>query len=176
MGVITISSNVHVGTRVRGVQMHQGWFAASPASLFTSFSFTGSTAAQGVSGHADLTDSPVEFSIQRRVRDVLTASLADVAAQGLLNGRPFKTLSGWRDAGAQAGQLVRVQWSERDNATQTAISAFDVYGVLTVTEASVRGINENLSFVLWPCDALFYVGTNSWFVTPAGYALLPAGA
>lgn len=173
MGTITISSNVHVGTRVRGERMNQGWFAATPSELFTSFSFTGSTAAQGISGHGSLADAPVEFSIQRRARDVLTDSLASVAAQGMLNGRPFKGLSGWRDALVQSGQLVRVQWSERDNATQAATSAFDVYGVITVTEASVRGLNESLSFVLWPCSALAFVGTNSWLVTPAGYALLP---
>jgi len=173
MGTIAISSNVHVGTRVRGERMNQGWFAASPSALFTSFSFTGATAAQGISGHGDLPNSPVEFSIERRARDVLTDSLAVVAAQGLLNGRPFKGLSAWRDAGVQAGQLVRVQWSERNNATPGSPKAFDKYGVITVNEASVQGQRESLRFVLWPCSALFYVGTLSWLVTPAGYALLP---
>ena len=177
MATVTISSGVHVGTRYDNAAFID-WFAASPTTQFSSFSFTSAgsvpsarTGPQQISGHASLTDLPIEFSVERRARDVLTDSLAAVAVKDLLNGRPRTTLSGFKDAMARSGYLVKVGWSERDNVSGST-NAYEVWGVLQVPDATVRGARESLRLVLWPCDALGWIGTTSWFLTPTEYAAL----
>lgn len=162
--------------------MNTAWFSASTTTQFTTFTLSSvsvdrgaRTGPQGITGHADLSDYPIEFSVDRRARDVLTDSLAAVVAKDMLNGRPFRTLSGWRDAVARSGYLANVAWSERRN-DGGAAEEFSVWGVLQVPDASVRGLRESLRILVWPCDALFLTGTDTVSVTPPAYALLPAAS
>lgn len=169
--VVTISSGVHVGTRVRGERMNQGWFGASPSTLFTSIELDLADV-QGLESIVNTPeyDAPVSLRFAGSgLRDALPL-LRGVEARGLLNGQPFTGLSGWRDALAKSGQLVNLSlYLYKDT---TARSGF---GVLTDVQANVEFGARNWSVTarFWPCDALNYVGTLSWFVTPAGYALLP---
>jgi hypothetical protein len=112
--------------------------------------------------------APVAFQVDRRARDVLTDALAAVAVEDLLNGRPRTNLSGFRDAVARSGFLCKVAWSERKNAGGTPES-FSVWGVVQVTDASVRGVTESLQVTVWPCDLLWWSGTNTCFLTPDAY-------
>jgi hypothetical protein len=95
--------------------------------------------------------------------------------KGMLNGRPFTTLSGWRDAGVRAGVLAKFAWTERRN-TGAGDGSFEVWGVAQVTDATVAGTRESLRILVWPCHALFFIGTTNWWVTPDGYALLEEGS
>jgi hypothetical protein len=179
MSVVTFSSGVHAGTRGAG-SMSAGWFGSAPSTQFATFSLTSASAPrtgpQSLSGHANLKDAPIEFQVERNARDTLTDKLSLIAVQEMLNGRPRATLSGWRDAGVRSGALAKVVWSERVNASGTASSPFEVWGVVQVVDASVRGTRETLRFLVWPCDALFFIGTTNWWVTPSAYALLEAEA
>jgi hypothetical protein len=179
MSVVTFSSGVHAGARAAG-SMTSAWFSATPTTQFATFSLTSASAPrtgpQGVSGHANLKDAPVEFQVERNARDTLTNNLSLIAVQDMLNGRPRTTLSGWRDAGARSGFLAKVAWSERVNATGALSTPFEVWGVVQVVDASVRGTRENLRVLVWPCDALFFIGTTNWWVTPSAYATLVAEA
>jgi hypothetical protein len=173
VSTLTISSGVHVGTR-NDATAFITWFAASPTTQFSPFTITSAARSgvgvggQAVLGHAGITDRPVVFEFQRRTRDVLNDSLAAVVAKDLLNGQPKTTLSGWRDAIARSGFLVNVAWSERRNAGGS--TAFSVWGVLVVEDASVRGFTESMRLVLHPCDALCWLGTGKWFMSPLAYA------
>ena len=181
MATVTFSSGVHAGTRDASTDMGQAWFNGFTTAQFPTFSLTSvsvdvksRTGPQAVSGHANLWDAPIEFTVERSARDVVTDFLAFVAVKGLLNGRPFTTLSGWRDAVAQAGYLANVSWTERRN-DGGAAESFSVWGVVLVTNATVRGARETLQILVWPCCALFMTGTNTVFVTPDCYDDLPSG-
>lgn len=168
--VVTISSGVHVGTRVRGERMNQGWFAASPSTLFSPIELDLADV-QGLESIVNTPEYPAPVSLRfagSGMRDALPL-LRSVEARGLLNGQPFTTLSGWRDAGAQTGQLVNLALFLYKDAT-----ARSGFGVLSDVQATVEFGQRNWSITarFWPCDALFFVGTNSWLVTPAAYALL----
>ena len=174
---ITISSGVHVGTRDDNAAFVD-WFAASPTTRFTTVTLQGvarwaggRTGGSIITGHAGLGGQPVTFEFERLTRDVLTDSLAAVVTEDLINGRPRTTLSGFKDAMARGGELVKVAWTERRNDGSTPES-FEVWGVLVVADATVRGTRESLRVVLWPCDALGWVGTTNWFLTPDKYAEL----
>ena len=176
MSIVTISSGVHVGQRPEGDPGDFiDWFDAAPTTQFSTFSLTSAAAVktgpQRISGHALLKGEPIEFGVDRRARDVLTTSLANVAAEALLGGRPRTTLSGFRDAAIRSGFLANVAWSERNNAGGSA-TPFNVWGVITVPDATVQGTSERLSFTVWPCDAVFWIGTRNWFLTPTAYASL----
>lgn len=171
MATLTISSGVYVGTRGSG-NLTSSWFAGSTTSQFTTFSLTSSNSdvslregPQGIVGHADLYDDPVVFEFSRRTRDTITDSLAGVAVKGLLNGGPRTTLSGFRDAVAQAGYLAKFAWSERRN-DGGAAEAFEVWGVCGVQAPTVRGLNESMQLLVFPCDVLWWAGTNSVFIRP----------
>jgi hypothetical protein len=176
MATLTISSGVHVGTRDDASDFID-WFAATTTTRFSTFTLSSAgatkTGPQAITGHADLSGAPIEFQIERRARDVLTDSLAAVVIEDLVGGRPRTTLSGFKDAMARSGELVKVAWSERRN-DGGAAESFEVWGVLVVANATVRGLNESLSLVLWPCDALGWVGTTNWFLTPDKYTELSA--
>jgi hypothetical protein len=175
MATLTISSGVHVGTRDDSTDWTT-WFEASPTTQFETFTLASTSATvsrrtgpQAITGHADLVGGPVIFQVDRRARDVITDSLAAVAVEDLLNGRPRTTLSGFRDAVARSGYLANVAWSERRNDGGTAES-FSVWGVIQVTDASVRGLTESLQLTVWPCDLLWWTGTTSCYLSPAAYA------
>jgi hypothetical protein len=148
------------------------WFDSTPTTRFSSFTLSSAntvkTGPQAITGHASLKGNPIEFQVDRRARDVVTDSLAAVVVEDLENGRPRTTLSGFRDAAARSGELVNVAWSERRNDGGTAES-FSVCGVLVIADASVRGLTESLRLVLWPCDALAWMGTTNWFLCPGAY-------
>ena len=172
---LTISSGVHVGTRNDAASFIT-WFAASPTTQFSQFTVTavpkrvgGQTGGQIIVGHAGLKGQPIAFEFNRLTRDVLTDSLAAVQVEDLLGVRTG--LSGWKDAVARSGFLANVAWNERDNSTG-GLTAFSVWGVLQVVDASVRGSAESMRVVLFPCDALSWIGTGSWFLTPTKYASL----
>jgi hypothetical protein len=174
MAVLTFSSGVHVGTRDDTTEW-ETWFAASPTTQFASFSLTSAgavvrarTGPQAITGHADLVGGPVIFQVDRRARDVLTDALAVVAVEDLLNGRPRTNLSGFRDAVARSGFLAKVAWTERRNSGGAAES-FSVWGVVQITDASVRGVTESLQVTVWPCDLLWWAGTTTCFLTPDAY-------
>ena len=170
MATLTFTSGVHVGTRDDSLPW-EDWFASSTTAQFSTFTLSSAstvrTGPQGVSGHASLRGAPVIFQVDRRARDVLTASLAAVQVEDLLNGRPRTTLSGFRDAVARSGYLCNVAWSERKNSGGT--ESFSVWGVVQVTDASVRGLTESLQLTVWPCDLLWWTGTDSCFLTPTAY-------
>lgn len=181
MATLTISSGVHVGARGAGA-INQAWFADSPTTQFTTFSLTSAstnislrTGPQGISGHGSLTDLPIAFEFERRTRDVLTDSLAAVAVKDLLNGGPRTTLSGARDAVARSGYLASFAWSERRN-DGGAAESFTVWGVCRVTTADVRGLRESMTLLIYPCDYLWWTGTETVYTTPTAYAALDAGA
>lgn len=178
MATLTISSGVHVGSRGAG-SINQGWFAGTTSTQFTQFSLTSSnsdvrlrTGPQAIIGHASLTDQPIQFEFARRTRDVLTDSLAAVAAKDVLNGGPRTTLSGYRDAVARSGYLASFAWSERDNASGT--NAFTVWGICTVNAPTVRGTTESMVLLVYPCDVLWWTGTETLFTSPTAYAAFPA--
>ena len=177
MSTVTISSGVHLGTRDDSEDFID-WFDASPTSQFSTFSFSATatvkSSAQRISGHAGLRGAPIEFGVERRARDVVSAHLVNVAAEGLLNGRPRTTLSGFRDAVMRSGFLCKVAWSERNNAGG-ANQAFEVWGVIVVNDATVQGLNERLSFTVWPCCAVAYTGLGSWVLNPECFAELGGG-
>ena len=179
MAIVTFSSGVHVGVRDDATEWDT-WFAAATTSQFATFSLTSAgaiarsrTGPQAITGHAGLVGGPVVFQVDRRARDVITDSLAAVAVEDLLNGRPRTTLSGFRDAVARSGFLAKVAWTERRNSGGTAES-FEVWGVVQVTDASVRGLSESLQVTVWPCDLLWWAGTTSCFLSPTAYAALSA--
>jgi len=176
MATLTISSGVHVGTRDDSTAWTT-WFAATTTTQFSTFTLSSTNAVktgpQTISGHADLKGNPITFNIERRARDVVTDSLAAVQVEDLLNARPRTTLSGFRDAVARSGYLANFAWTERRNDGGTAES-FSVWGVVQVTDASVRGLSESLQLTVWPCDLLWWAGTTSCFLTPAAYADLVA--
>ena len=174
MATLTISSGVHVGTRDDSMDW-TAWFAASTTTQFATFTLASTSATvsrrtgpQAITGHAGLVGGPVIFQVDRRARDVLTDALAAVAVEDLLNGRPRTTLSGFRDAVARSGYLANVAWTERRNDGGTAES-FSVWGVIQVTDASVRGLTESLQLTVWPCCMLFHAGTNNVFMCPDAY-------
>jgi hypothetical protein len=177
MATLTISSGVHVGVRDDTTDWTD-WFAASPTTQFTQFALSSAnpvrTGPQGIAGHADLRGAPIVFQVDRRARDVLTDSLAAVAVEDLLNGRPRTTLSGFRDAVARSGFLANFAWTERRN-DGTGAESFNVWGVGVVTDASVRGFTESLQLTVWPCDLLWWTGTTSCFLTPTAYTELVTG-
>jgi hypothetical protein len=178
MATLTISSGVHVGTRDDTTDWDT-WFAEATTTQFSTFTLSSAntvrTGPQGITGHASLVGGPIIFQIDRRARDVLTDSLASVAVEDLLNGRPRTTLSGFRDAVARSGYLAKFAWTERRNDGGTAES-FEVWGVGVVTDASVRGLTESLQLTVWPCDLLWWTGTANCFLTPDAYADLVAGS
>lgn len=169
--IVTISSGVHVGTRVRGERMNQGWFGASPSTLFSPIELD-LAYVQGLESIVNTPEYDVPVSLRfagSGMRDALPL-LRSVEARGLLNGQPFTGLSGWRDALAQSGQLVKLSlYLLNDEEPREG------FGILTDVQANVEFSQRNWSITarFWPCSALNYVGTLSWFVTPAGYALLP---
>ena len=173
-GTVTFSSLVHVGARDDSLPPSE-WFASDPVAQFEQFSLStdsvARTGAQTIVGHADLSDRPVQFTVQRRARDTLSSHLAVIAAKDLLNGAPRTTFSGFRDAVARSGYLATVAWSERWNATASRAS-YSVTGVVLVTNAAVTGLQEQLQVLVWPCDALGWIGTTAWFCTPSALALL----
>jgi len=177
MATLTISSGVHVGVRDDSAEWTT-WFAASTTTQFATFTLSSAsgtvslrTGPQAITGHAGLVGGPVIFQVDRRARDVITDSLSSVAVEDLLNGRPRTTLSGFRDAVARSGFLAKFAWTERRNDGGTAES-FEVWGVGVVTDASVRGLTESLQLTVWPCDLLWWTGTNACFLSPTAYALL----
>jgi len=174
MATLTISSGVHVGVRDDATEWTT-WFASGTTEQFGSFTLSSAsttvglrTGPQAVSGHASLRGAPVIFQVDRRARDVVTDALSAVAVEDLLNGRPRTTLSGFRDAVARSGFLANVAWSERRN-DGGAAESFSVWGVVQVTDASVRGLTESLQLTVWPCDLLWWSGTTSCFLTPDAY-------
>ena len=175
MGIITVSSGVHVGATTGTGPMVSAWFSDTPTAQFAPFTLAGvvraggPAGAQAVLGHADL-GGPIAFEFERFTRDVLTTSLASVAVQELTNGRPKVSLGGWRDAVARSGRLVNLAWSERRNAGGT--TAFNVWGVLEVVDASARAFSESMRVVLHPCDLLSIRNSGSWFASPSAYAEL----
>ena len=179
MASLTITSGVHVGSRGTG-SIHQGWFAGSPSTQFTTFALTSANAdvklrqgPQVIIGHADLDDEPIAFEFSRRTRDALTSDLADVAVKSLLNGQPQRTLSGSLQAVARAGYLANFAWSERTNAGG-ANTSFSVWGVARVVQPTVRGLTETMTLLVYPCSLLWWTGTETVFVDPTTYAALPA--
>jgi hypothetical protein len=176
VSTLTISSGVHYGTRNDAVSFIT-WFAAIPTAQFAPFTVTSASrpgvgvGGQAVLGHAGLRGQPIAFEFNRRTRDVLTDSLAAVQVEDLLGVRTG--LSGWKDAVARSGYLVNVVWNERDNSAG-GLTAFNVWGVLRVEDASVRGFTESMRVILYPCDALTWTGTGNWFLTPTKYAELSA--
>jgi len=178
MAEVTFSSGVHVGVRDDSTEW-ETWFAEATTTQFATFKLSSAetvrTGPQGITGHAGLRGGPVIFQVDRRARDTLSASLVGIAAEDLLNGRPRTTLSGFRDAVARSGFLAKVAWAERKNAGGTPES-FEVWGVVQVTDASVRGLTESLQLTVWPCDLLWWAGTTSCFLSPTAYAELVAGS
>lgn len=177
---VTFSSGVHVGQRDDGLPW-EDWFNAVPTTQFSSFTLVGTPRGPGgkvggtrLSGHAGLRDRPVVFEFQRLTRDVLTDSLAALHAEGLKNGRPSTTLSGFRDAVARSGFLCNVSWTERRNSG--GAQAFSVWGVVLVEEATVTGVTELLQVTLWPCDLLNWGGTGTFFLSPPAFDALIAGS
>jgi len=171
MATLTISSGVYVGTRQAG-PLTSSWFAGSPTTQFTTFSLTSTGVGvklrqgpQGIVGHANLYDEPVVFEFNRLTRDKLSSDLASVAVKNMLNGAPRTTLSGFRDVVAGAGRLAKFSWTERKNAGGAGTS-FDVWGVCKVVQPSVRGLSETLQLLVYPCDLLWWTGTDSVFIRP----------
>ena len=172
MSTVTFSSGVHAGTRASDSDMNQAWFDASTTSQFTNVTL-------------ELADVQFLTQIEGRIGDrepvLLTfegggmadayAELKAIDARDLLNGQPFSTLSGWRDAVARDGKLV--QASIRlygDDAARTE------WGVLTqVRNRVVRAqLAWTVTAIFHPCDALFLTGTSTVHVTPDAYSDLPA--
>jgi hypothetical protein len=178
MAEVTFSSGVHVGIRNDNASYTE-WFAEDPVNQFEEFKLSSAeavrTGPQGITGHAGLVGGPVVFQVDRRARDVLTDSLAAVAVEDLLNGRPRATLSGFRDAVARSGYLAKVAWTERRNDLSYPES-FEVWGVVQVTDASVRGTRESLQVTVWPCDLLWWTGTNFCFLSSDEYDRLIGGS
>ena len=181
---LTISSGVHVGQRPEGDPGDFiDWFDAAPTTQFSQFSITavprrpgGATGGQGIRGHAGLRGEPIAFEFERLTRDVLRTNLAEINAEALLGGAPRATLSGFRDAAIRSGYLAEFTWRERNNATGALTDEFSVWGVCVVQDSTVRGLEEFMRVLVFPCDAAFWIGTRNWFLTPDAYASLGSGS
>jgi len=174
-GQLVISSGVHLGVQDND-PISQAWFDAAPTVQFSPVTLSSvaapRTGGQQISGHAALFDAPVEFTFERRTRDVLTTSLASIAVKALLNGGTRRTLSGFQDAVALDGRLCKFVWSERNNATPGSANEFEVWGVFRITSAVVAGTRERMVIQVFPCSILYYTGTDSVAITPSEYDAL----
>lgn len=180
MGTVTITSGVHVGQRGVG-SINQAWFASTPTTQFSAITLSSVGGAaqvtqgpQRILGHPGIEDEPVAFEFTRRTRDVLTDQLAAVVVKDLLNGGSRATSSGFRDAVARAGFLARFDWCEPRGSSPSSPRQLSLWGVARVSQASVRGLEQNLTLLVYPCSLLWWSRTESVFVTPTAYAALPA--
>jgi hypothetical protein len=84
-----------------------------------------------------------------------------------LQGEVKTTLSGWRDAVARSGFLVEMSLQlYGDTVARTE------WGILTQVRNTVAGGERGwgVTAVFIPCDALNWLGTGNWFMSPTAYA------
>ena len=171
MSTVTFSSGVHVGTRDDSTAFIS-WFAASPTTQFSTVTLA-------------LSDVQVLTSVEGRAGDreavalrfaggglpAAYNALKAIDARSVLGGEPRTTLSDFRDAVARSGYLTLMTLRlYGDDAARTE------WGIVTNVRNTVSGGERGwgVSAVFQPCDALSWVGTTNWFLTPAQYALLSA--
>lgn len=173
MSTVTFESGVHLGTRNDAADFID-WFDASPTTQFSPITVAVSsvqvlTSVEGRLGDGD----PVLVQFGGGGLPSAYDALSAVAARGVLNGAPRKTLSGFRDAVIQSGFLLkmsmRLEWDS---------DARSEWGILTNLRNTVQGGQRGwrLSAVFHPCCAVAYTGLGSWVLNPVCFAELGGGA
>lgn len=170
MSIVTFASGVHVGAR-DDAQPFIDWFATTPTTQFSTFSLALAsaqvlTAVEGRAGDRE------QLLLRFQGRGMATGydSLKAISARGPLGDRPLVGLSGFLDWMAREAYLTQITLRLVGDISRTE------WGVLSNVRNSVGpGSAWSVQAVFNPCDALGWVGTTNWFLTPTVYADL-AGA
>jgi hypothetical protein len=165
MSTVTFSSGVHVGARSDPADWRT-WFSATPTVQFTTFTLTLDDAQVLTSAEGRLGDrEPVLMRFQGRGMAASYDLLKSVDARALVNGEPRVTISGFADAVAREGRLLKAAFQLRSDAV-----AREEWGILAGVRNLVDGSGGwSVTATFYPCDLLLWSGTNTVFLSPVAY-------
>jgi hypothetical protein len=160
---VTISSGVYVGTRGDG-PLTSAWFAGTPTTEFTTFTLkvTDTQVVAGISGMPSRR-KPIMLRLAGSGLSTVEDDLHAIEAYPLLNGQPRRTLSGFLDVVAGKGRLCKLALRLLgDSADRTE------WGVIADLNVEVSGGMHGwtATCVFYPCDLLWWTGTDSVFIRP----------
>ena len=171
MSTVTFASGVHVGTRDDNAAFID-WFAAETTTQFSTVTLALSsvqvlTSVEGRAGDRE----PVALRFEGGGLPAAYDSLKAIDCRDVIGGAPRTTLSGFKDAMARSGYLVQMTLRLYGDAADRT-----EWGILTNVRNSVAGGERgwSVSAIFQPCDALGWVGTTNWYLTPESYAELSA--
>jgi hypothetical protein len=170
---VTISSGVHVGERDDTLPRME-WFDPYPVEQFTAFTLALAdvqvlTSVEGRPGDRE----PLLMRFQGRGMSTSYDLLKAVDVRELLNGEPRTAMSGFKDAMARSGRLVKISmriWRDAYERSE--------WGVLTQVRNQIGGGEGSwgVSAIFMPCDALGLINTTTWYMSPAAYVAPSAPA
>jgi hypothetical protein len=166
MSTVTFTSGVHVGVRDDSIDFID-WFEATPTVQFATVTLA--LASVQVLTNVEGRAGDREPVLLRFEGGGLPASYNSLKAIDVreLQGDVKTTLSGWRDAVARSGLMVEMSlrlYGDSEARTE--------WGILTQVRNTIAGGERGwgVTAVFIPCDALCWVGTSNWFMSPVAYA------
>ena len=169
MSLVTIRSGVHVGDRDDTAEFVT-WFGATPVVRFSPITLELADHKSLIGIEGRLGDrQPVTLQFRGAGMAAGYDQLQALSCKRLLGGQPKTTLSGFRDAGTgkDEGELVQLEMRLYQDA-----AVRNEWGVLTQVRNTVRAGSWEVTGIFHPCDALFWIGTTNWFLSPPAYTAL----
>ena len=173
MSTVTFSSGVHAGVRSDSTDFIT-WFDETPTTQFAPVTLQLSdvqvlTSVEGRAGDRE----PVLLRFEGGGLPTAYNALKAIDAREVLNGAPKTNLSGFRDAEALSGYLLKMSLQLFGDS-----AAREEWGILTGVRNTIAGGARGWSVtaVFQPCDALAWRGTTNWFLSPTAYAGQSGGA
>lgn len=160
---VTFTSGAYVGARGSG-PLTSAWFSGTPTTQFTTFTLkvVDTQVLAGIQGMPSRR-KPIMLRLSGSGLSTVEDDLHNIEAYPLLNGGPRRTLSGFLDVVAGKGYLAKMALSLLGDSSDR-----EEWGVLADLQVEVSGGDRGwtAACVFYPCDLLWWTGTDSVFIRP----------